>query len=314
MVDIHLCKEDEIKDVMTFIDEYWGKGHIMAVDKELMDWQHKEEGYYNFVVAYVDGFLHGILGFIPMTHYDKNITQRTAYGAIWKVKPDSNIPMLGVRLLEYIEKHLGYDFIAIGINDIVSKLYPKLGYSVDKMNHFYILNDGFEGYKLIKGHKSISLTTGVGLRKTSDVPNGFVSRYKMHPYFEYEFYELMQGGNRCGLIVTRDIKHEGAKAVRIVDFIGGIKSLAYSGTVLLNLIKQKKAEYIHVYNHGWAKDVFLNAGFNEVSEDDIVPYYFEPFVKENVDIYFAMPNYLMGKMHLFTGRGDSDRPNIVRNV
>jgi hypothetical protein len=42
---------------------------------------------------------------------------------------------------------------------------------------------------------------------------------------------------------------------------------------------------------------------------NIIPNYFEPFVAENIDIYFF--SNTNEKVYIFKGDGDQDRPNFI---
>ena len=52
--EIRYCKLSEVDKLQQFIDKYWKKNHILAHNKELLDYQHKNtlENRYNFVVAH----------------------------------------------------------------------------------------------------------------------------------------------------------------------------------------------------------------------------------------------------------------------
>ena len=55
-----------------------------------------------------------------------------------------------------------------------------------------------------------------------------------------------------------------------------------------------------------------NSGFNLVnheSNDMIIPEYFNPFEKKNIDIYFFSNTKQINKVKIFKGDGDMDRPS-----
>ena len=38
--DISLVRGNERKQLQEFIDEHWKKNHVLAISRELLDWQH----------------------------------------------------------------------------------------------------------------------------------------------------------------------------------------------------------------------------------------------------------------------------------
>ena len=82
-----------------FINEHWKKDHILAVNKQMMDWQYynQEYGTYNFVIArhHADDKIHGILGFIPVRHFDKLSSDTGLFLAMWKIREDIGYGGLG---------------------------------------------------------------------------------------------------------------------------------------------------------------------------------------------------------------------------
>ena len=74
-------------------------------------------------------------------------------------------------------------------------------------------------------------------------------------------------------------------------------------------LNESGAEYLDCYNYGINKDVFLKIGFREITGNTVVPNYFEPFEKKNVDIHYA--SYTKDPVVIFKGDGDQDRPNLL---
>ena len=72
--------------------------------------------------------------------------------------------------------------------------------------------------------------------------------------------------------------------------------------------KQYGAEYIEFIHYGLNKRLLKNAGFIKLNEKKLImPIYFQPFINENIDIYFFSSKNQ--KLKLFMGDGDQDRPN-----
>nr|MCR4746137.1 hypothetical protein [Lachnospiraceae bacterium] len=77
------------------------------------------------------------------------------------------------------------------------------------------------------------------------------------------------------------------------------------------LMKKNNYEYIDFYEYG-LDDIYLkNAGFNEriIEDENIIPNYYEPFEKQNVDIW---GHFQTDTALIFKADGDQDRPNMER--
>lgn len=105
-----------------------------------------------------------------------------------------------------------------------------------------------------------------------------------------------------------------ARCIRIVDYFGLEGALCGCRECLLRLLREQDAEYIDFLCVGMPEEELMSAGFlnrRECSEW-IVPNYFEPFLRENVDVtYSCMP--LTENFHcvIFKGDSDQDRPNLI---
>ena len=91
--------------------------------------------------------------------------------------------------------------------------------------------------------------------------------------------------------------------------IGNLDKIDNINANIQSFLENNDCEYVDCYNYGIEKEVFLKMGFSEVKEDCIIPNYFEPFEKKNVDIHYAV----FGKhdVVIFKGDGDQDRPNLL---
>tara|TARA_B100000029_G_scaffold489450_1_gene547228 strand:- start:327 stop:581 length:255 start_codon:yes stop_codon:yes gene_type:complete len=81
----------------------------------------------------------------------------------------------------------------------------------------------------------------------------------------------------------------------------------------MRLLIQYNAEYIDFYNFGIEKRVLVSNGFikREPKSDIVIPNYFEPFQKKNVDLYFAFKCNKKYRFIINKGDGDQDRPSII---
>lgn len=143
-------------------------------------------------------------------------------------------------------------------------------------------------------------------------PNYFVKRYLQHPFYAYRIFGIQQQSKNLGLIVLRGVSHQGARALRLVDYWGASASLVASRPFLEDLLRYENAEYIDAYNHGICSDVFAAAGFHELQASGcVIPNYFEPFKRQNIRIRYAFKAPRGQKYIFFKADCDQDRPNLI---
>lgn len=342
-IQIKICSNNEIGQVMKFIDEHWSKGHVLSYSRELVDWQHynKIENHYNFIIAKSNNEILGVLGYIPTYHYDeKLITNKFIWLVLWKVRDDLNLGGLGLKLILTINKIEDTDFIgSVGINDKVWNIYKALGYTVGKLNHYYIVNkdktnmqliDNFNGsyshnteidddnkqFELIDKKEFLNINfqyhnENIMPYKTIEF---YDNRYLKHPFYDYLIYGIKKADEYLGFIVIRKIHQNNTNVLRIVDYFGDDNLLVGMSNQIQQLLLENDSEYIDFYNYGIEKEKLKDSGFIKHYKTDsiIVPNYYEPFEKKNVDINFAYKMKDEFKYYIFKGDCDQDRPNILK--
>lgn len=93
----------------------------------------------------------------------------------------------------------------------------------------------------------------------------------------------------------------------MVDLLGHYDLLPSFTTTLDAILKKKHYEYADCYVCGVINEIFDNAGWEDVDKADvIIPNYFAPFERKNIDIYYSCKPHGMVILH---GDGDQDRPN-----
>jgi hypothetical protein len=77
---------DDRDRLVGFIAEHWIATHIFTERPDVLDWQHLEDdGRLNYVLAEDDdGAVLGVLGFIPLGHFDPALGVRDITLAIWR--------------------------------------------------------------------------------------------------------------------------------------------------------------------------------------------------------------------------------------
>ena len=324
---------------MTFLHEHWKDDHILSWHRELMDWQHfAADGEYNYLVAWRDEVVLGVLGYIPTHHFDPDLGANVTFLALWKVREDAGVAGLGIALLRQLEKLHADSVIAVsGIRESALPLYRALRYTVGGFRQHFVVNPnaGQTIATLPSGFKApaprpggavfrplaaadilglcrdldVGLRAGVLPRKT---PRYFCNRFLLHPIYRYEVHAIHVSERLCGLIASRLAPAKGSHALRIVDFYGTDATFAQCGSAIRQLLRQTGAEYADLFSVGLSDEALAAAGFAPVDKDEsvIVPNHFEPFEgSKNGSIAFAFCTD--HPVVLFRADGDQDRPNLV---
>lgn len=330
----------EVDKLVSFIDNHWKKGHALVKSRALLDFQHlnKEDGTYNFIVAENNETKEydALVGFIPTSQYDCKLAENGDYwGAIWKCRDDVNNEEIN-NVAFYIWKQIFKQpyfrtYAAIGISQIAKRIYEVSRIPVAVLNHYYITNDSlvkFEiGSNLQKGNSilpsKMSLVREIdidaiedkdisGVYKPLKTINYLKNRYKKHPIYHYEFWGVYNE-TLAAIFVVRKVKVGNSSILRVIDVLG---DLSLCGSIFDEVqvkLAQNGAEYLDLMNYGISPNVFYNMGFHKLDIDQgntILPNYFEPFERRNVEIDVAYKtkddNYIV-----FKGDSDQDRPNIL---
>lgn len=330
----HAELEDQNK-IIQFLKEYWKKDHIFVVCPELFEYYHVIDGKLTFVIAEDDisKKIYGLQGYIASNRSDNP----DVWGAIWKTIP-CPYPFLGIDIMRFIRKSINCRiFAGCGANPKTTiPLLKFLREKTGKMDHYYRIADqpSYEiavihqktiiplnnspQYKLIKFNNIVQLKERFDIEKYKDRKPykdiWYVNRrYFKHPINDYHVYGIDKGINRIdSILIAREQLQNGAKILRIVDFIGDDCDLAGIGCWIQNLMDEQHFEYVDCYCKGISNEIMNQAGFTLKDENDvnIIPNYFEPFVKANVDIYYNTSDD--EKYYIFKADSDQDRPSIRR--
>lgn len=345
---VELCQKDAAPDLMSFIREYWQEDHVLSNHRRLLDWLYFDEAkqHYNFALARsleTDEIL-GILGFIPTYHYDQSLEDNfSTWLSIWKVRDDVEPSGFGLQLLNFVSKYRDPISVgAVGINDEVAKIYRRLNYNVGTLNHYYMANqsktefallDNFDGQHT-SGQSSSDKTELAEVTESFDEIKSrtdlqtldytlpdltweyFQNRYVEHPFFDYRVFTVTRNGDISGLLPMRSVTHEGARALRWVEYCGEPDALEGIGESLQSLLQEADAEYIDIYNAGMHSEKFTNAGLCVRGEgsNTIVPNYFSPFERRNIEIQYAFNTPEGSTAMIYNGHSDMDRPNQLERT
>lgn len=329
--DIRLAQVDDIESIMTFIDVYWRKGHILGTNRELFEYEHVDGDKVHFLLAVdrTDHLVAGILGFIPASH---DLAKLDIWTGIWKVK-NGAMPLLGMEMYKRLSGMVNArSLLGVGDNqETTGFLLRKLTktFHTWRMEHYYLLGKK-ENYKLAKithmpaySSSGADETIAVKFGAIGDVEDlgdifqcqrfpykdlWYINhRYFHHPLFKYHVYGLKRGQHKA-IIVFRIQKCNGSGVLRIVDYIGDQTCFSGINNFIRNCLKIYNCEYADFYVHGFERNSIMAAGFCERTEDDsnIIPNHFSPYEQRNVEIYVSgnIEDGLFCKAD-----GDQDRPN-----
>ncbi len=342
--DIRFCREDEYEDLRIFFRDYWKENHIFVVSKEVFDFQHldKKQHRYNFVIAREkkSNDIHAILGFVPTSQFDSNITRTLVWPCIWKNRKDINRKGLGVTMYYHLKNNLQIETISIlGISETALSIYKHWNFDIGKIEQYVMPNFKIEEHlakglnKVYNGFAKNSddyyLLERIDMEKYIEIPKEseifkcygtykskeyYINRFFNHPVYKYEFLAIKENTEIKAILIARrcgDGKHE---CLRIVDYIGEIIYLPGVKNQIQTYIQDNSLEYIDFVEVGLDDTELIKAGFiNRKDYDDvIVPNYFEPFLQENIDLDYAFKTVVAdSKQVFFKADADQDRPNVL---
>jgi hypothetical protein len=329
--------------LVEFIREHWIASHVFTERPDLLDWQHLEgDGRLNFVLAEDDeGAVLGLLGFIPLGHFDPALGSRDITLAIWKVRDDGVPPGVGLNLLKHLKNQLNPRLIAaIGTSEMVRPLYKALRYTVDTMQHWALFGPREDHATAIAaGVPDTAFAAAepderLALRPvTADAPPEvrdavdrvagaavpakswayLTARYLAHPWYRYTLRAVHVDGVPVAVVVWRAVAAEGTSVLRIVDIVGDTGWLAHAAHALQQEVVAAQAEYIDLVQ--WGVDpALLDAWVSPATTDGLVlPTYFSPFERRNIEIGMTVKLFgddpAGGGIHLYRADSDQDRPN-----
>ena len=343
MISFHFCNKKNVYELRDFLKNNWKKNYILAKNKKLLNWQHfsQSNNRYNFIIAKYNLKVVGCLGLIVNSKFSKKlISNDTIWLVNWLILKE--IKISGLDFLSFLIKHLKYKKIGtVGGNTTTIEILKLLGFKTGKLNHFFMINKNITNFKLIavnkntlflsktslrsKNHKIKKLNSNFRLKvfgkdlqklvkKFGKDETYFIKRYILHPYYKYEMHWIYSWNNNLlGFFVIRVSEHKKRKALRIVDFFGHENALIKIAYPLRDLLNIYEAEYIDFYEYGIDNLIMKKSGLykNTFDKKIVIPNYFEPFIKKNINLTWALKSDAPISTLLFKGDCDQDRPSEV---
>ncbi|MBE5963898.1 MAG: hypothetical protein E7252_03030 [Lachnospira sp.] len=335
LYSMRLCKRDEYDKLIDFFRKYWNDKHVFCRNKQVFEFQHgtANEGEYDFVIAIHNETdeIHAVLGFISSSRYDGGDMENPIFiaGALWKVRDDvknKEVTKLGLGVLYYLlKKFPNAAYITLGLSGFAKQIYTALHFEFGIMKHYYIANMNMESFDIAYKpaiNKIMCENENYKVDFIESIPDEFdsyyyptknkeyiVNKYIKHPFYKYDLLGVYHNDKLCTIWIIRKIKIKDHICLRLVDIIGDMSEIENIQGNVHRLLSKYNAEYIDCYNYGIDENIFLNMGFVQVSEDTIIPNYFEPFEQKNVDIYCAALS--KKPVVIFKGDADQERPNLL---
>lgn len=335
-----LADISDVPAIMDFINNEWKKGHILGTNREFFLWQYgtTEYGDYNNinVVIMQDKETNKIVGINCFVKYSNSMDRMFVSSAITKVSADITIPMSGVELIRRFHDLVpAKAYFSYGTNPktmlpIGEKVF---GYHTGVMQQYYRLNMEISNFCIAGIHHYIepSYIPGncsmIEMKSLSEADGRFdfeqsykrlpykskefiQKRYFQHPVYQYKKWMIEnEKGLIEGILFGREILHGNAKILRLVDFRGDTNSLSEIGNALDAVLKNGCYEYVDLMVSELPAGLAEKSGFTllDINGENIIPNYFEPYVKENIKIYFQESEDII----IFKADGDQDRPNVI---
>lgn len=332
-VEIREATIQDQDNIIQFIKDFWDENHIFVKSPDLFRYQYQSEDHIHFILGIDNNELVSILGYIPYSKDNENVD---IFLAMWMTSPNVKTGNIGLLLNKYLLDK-GYRSVSCcGIANRVKGLYKFLGYTTGTLEHYYMLNNNIQDFtiaeinyeierKLLSDIETrlIRITNFNELKEKFNFDlyknryfykdqNYIKKRYFGHPFYQYQIFGIGKEAAINSLLITREISINDSKVLRVIDFLGEEQDIAATGLELQKIMGSNEYEYIDFYQYGISDDILSAAGFvkRDKKDSNIIPNYFEPFEKKNVDIHFAT-NVQGDKYYIFKGDGDQDRPNLL---
>jgi hypothetical protein len=332
-----LQDKGNIKLIQKFLSNNWQKNHIISKEIKILNWLHynKFEKKYNFVLEKKKNIL-GFLGIIKNSKFSKKLKKLDSiWLTTWVAKKEEL--GVGIKLLNHSIENYDYCKIGtVGCNESVKNIYKYLGFITGNLTQYYIPNLKIKNYKLIKLQKNfrkknidISLPLSSTLNEVTRInfdkfknfkkkyikifakdEDYFINKYIKNPFYKYIVFEFKIKEKLIGYYFARESFNKNNKCLRIVDFFGNVNNIFDSSKLFKDIIEMNNYEFVDIYFFGKKdnKSYFIE---NKYNKKTIIPNHFEPFIKKNIILNFAILKKKNFKLYLFKGDCDQERPNII---
>jgi hypothetical protein len=339
---IAFCKKDDVDDLIRFIADYWRKDHIFVRDRRVFDFQHKlDDENYNFVIARQGSEVVACLGFAAIEQYDLSDKkwsghQHPFFGkgiwlCLWKSRQDVAAGM-GFYLYRFLEENLEPEWVATaGISRYSVEAFKMFRWEpAVEMKHYFRPNAGLAPADFTLARPDLSLSvpgnseaplytlkqvTWNEIKKLNTNgavpakhPGYFRGRYFDHPVYTYDVWAIENTLGPQYYLIVRVAEVPEGRCLRIIDIYGDIRSAAQVENQDIFFQTYPGIQYVDFLCEGIDHDLLQGLGLRLKAEEEIVPEYFSPFLKENITIKAAVSKAIPG-FYFCKGDADQDRPS-----
>lgn len=327
------AKFNELDKIQSFYKNYWDNKNLITEDKNFTLYEFGNNLNLNFFLSEnkQSHYIESIIGFYKYSN-EENLIHICS--SMTLVNPNSNYPLLGIettKRLKIISRCNSFCGTNTNPKTMLPLVKKYLSHKTGKMNHYFILNKKIKDYKIsipdiedlkkksnstkifqfnsIKNLKDL-VKTKIFYKKYDNLPykslDYFIKRYLYHPIYKYDIYAIKDKNIFDSIIVLRKVNHLNTSVLRVIDFIGNLQTISKIGSNLIELINKYNCEYVDIFCN-LPEKFFIDSPFiNKSKSNSIIPHYFEPFVRENIEIFYeSSKEYL----YFFKGDADGDRPN-----
>ena len=328
-------KYEEYDKFRSYYKNNLDKKNVFVKNKKVFDYHFKNKKKYNFFITILKKKIISIQGYIPQSKYDYKLSNNEIFLSNFH-SLQNTIPGIGRLAFTKLIKQK----IFVGSTNFPVRMleyHKRLGFTTGKMKHYFLISPFIKKFQIIKIKKKIKkiiLKKNINLLdlkikkiefcKDIKLDNKYFknfmptksinfikNRYLSYPYFKYQCYEIYKNEKAIAVIILKKFKYKDKNILKIIDFFGEQKNFIILKDVFLYLLKINKSEAIDFYQHGIEDKFIKKAGFKdkEKYKEVVIPEWFNPFYKKNIDYYYAYKNKTKKLIRLFKGDGDRDRPN-----
>ncbi len=339
--EIRFCAPGDWPALREFLREHWSDTHPYVTSPGFELWQQYDPvaDRHNFALAVhrATGRIHGVQAFLSPSHFDPSIPVCDLWPGLWTVLPEA-APGLGSEITRFLVRELRARSVgSLGLSRNTQTILPRLGYTMGFVDRHYLLNPDLAEFRLVGEPGSAARPPAESALPPGEMrevgpdeveawaaasidfagvlplksPVYLRNRYARHPYYRYRFHAVRGPGSDAGLVVTRTAEAEGARAVRVVSFLGDERAWTGAGAGLLRLLRTEGAEFVDVISCGINPALLDRAGLSphRASDPLVLPHYFEPLERRNKEIAFGYVVPPGARYRMFKGDSDQDRPN-----
>lgn len=321
----------EKKKLQNFISINYKKDHVIVKSSKIINFffLNKLKNKINFIGSFLNNKLVSIIGILNNRHWDKSLKSDMQL-SLWINKKKNSVS--GLETIKFILNELKpYSLLTSGLNLQTSgKIFSMIG-KVKKYDHFYICNPklkknvsknlNFFNIKFSNKEKKLSIEKSyklISIPKYSYFPKKsemfFLNKYTRNPFYNYFYLNFKSQNKIYFFFICREIyiKKLKKKILRIVDFYGNFPKNMNFKNIITSFLIENNYEYIDFVIYGINHKKLKDIGFEIKNNNQIIPNYFEPFVKKNIDLNLAIiVNPYGDKLVSVKGDSDQERPNKI---